>query len=124
MYRAILAGGPAYPDNLDYDQSGSSIFWAHAWARIYKKAHGHDPLRFYRPEAIVVHIMSGALQQTARRFHDPRAAVSAHYGVGKNGEVHQYVEENDTSTRPKPLTILPVNAGRRDDFQFRIGMTG
>ena len=53
--------------------------------------------RGFRPEAIVIHIMSGTLPATASRFRDSRTTVSAHYGVGKNGEVHQYVDERDTA---------------------------
>lgn len=30
-------------------------------------------------------------------FNDPRAKVSAHYGIGKDGTVHQYVKEVDTA---------------------------
>lgn len=51
----------------------------------------------YRPEAIVIHIMQGTLEGTDSWFRDPLARVSAHYGVGKNGEVHQYVKEQDTA---------------------------
>lgn len=51
----------------------------------------------FRPEAIVIHIMVGTLRGTDSFFNDPRAKVSAHYGVGKQGEVHQYVDELDTA---------------------------
>jgi len=51
----------------------------------------------HRPEAIVIHILSGTLEEAKGRFYDSRTATSAHYGVGKNGEVHQYVEERDTA---------------------------
>ena len=51
----------------------------------------------YRPEAIVVHIMAGSLKGTDLWFGNTRSGVSAHYGIGKNGEIHQYVEEEDTA---------------------------
>ncbi len=51
----------------------------------------------YRPEAIVIHIMEGSLAGTDSWFRDPRSKVSAHYGVGKNGEVHRYVAETNTA---------------------------
>jgi N-acetylmuramoyl-L-alanine amidase len=51
----------------------------------------------YRPEAIVIHIMEGTLRGTDSWFANPASKVSAHYGVGKNGEVHQYVKEEDTA---------------------------
>lgn len=51
----------------------------------------------FRPEAIVIHSANGTLKHAAERVHDPATTVSAHYGVGKNGEVHQYVDERDTA---------------------------
>ena len=51
----------------------------------------------YRPEAVVIHIMDGTLVGTDSLFANHDSQVSAHYGVGKNGEVHQYVQENDTA---------------------------
>jgi N-acetylmuramoyl-L-alanine amidase len=51
----------------------------------------------FRPEAIVIHIMAGSLRGTDVWFASPVSSVSAHYGVGKNGEVHQYVHEEDTA---------------------------
>lgn len=30
-------------------------------------------------------------------FHDPASRVSAHYGISKAGEIHQYVHEADTA---------------------------
>jgi len=51
----------------------------------------------YKPDAVVVHIMEGTLRGTDAWFNDLRSKVSAHYGVGKNGEVHQYVHEADTA---------------------------
>lgn len=49
------------------------------------------------PEAIVVHIMDGSLSGTDAWFASQASEVSAHYGIGKAGEVHQYVEEADTA---------------------------
>lgn len=54
------------------------------------------PLGF-RPEAIVVHIIVGSLTSADQHFNDPTSVVSAHYGVGKDGEIHQYVQEADTA---------------------------
>lgn len=51
--------------------------------------------RGYRPEAVVVHIMEGTLVGTDDWFNDPASKVSAHYGIGRGGEVHQYVREAD-----------------------------
>lgn len=51
----------------------------------------------YRPEAIVVHIMEGTLSGTDSWFANPASAVSAHYGIGMGGQIHQYVAESDTA---------------------------
>ncbi|MGQ0815605.1 MAG: N-acetylmuramoyl-L-alanine amidase [Gemmatimonadota bacterium] len=51
----------------------------------------------HRPEAIVIHIMEGTLAGTDSWFKSPQSKVSAHYGVGQNGEIHQYVAEGDTA---------------------------
>jgi len=50
-----------------------------------------------RPQAVVIHIMDGTLHGTDTWFLDPASRVSAHYGVGATGTVHQYVAEGDTA---------------------------
>lgn len=56
----------------------------------------------FRPDAIVIHLMDGSLSGTDAWFligpeHRGNGALasSAHYGVGKSGEVHQYVKDED-----------------------------
>ncbi|MDB4926392.1 N-acetylmuramoyl-L-alanine amidase [Mucilaginibacter sp.] len=51
----------------------------------------------HRPEAIVIHIMQGTLYGTDSWFQSLISKASAHYGVGKMGQVHQYVNEKDTA---------------------------
>ena len=51
----------------------------------------------FRPEAIVIHIMDGSLEGTDSWFATPQSQVSAHYGVGRTGRIHQYVTEQDTA---------------------------
>jgi len=51
----------------------------------------------YLPEAIVIHIMEGSLAGTDSWFGNVQSKISAHYGVGRNGEIHQYVDEKDTA---------------------------
>lgn len=51
----------------------------------------------YRPEAVVIHIMAGTLAGTDAHFANPASQVSAHYGIGKQGQIHQYVKEEDTA---------------------------
>ncbi len=51
----------------------------------------------FEPRAIVIHIIVSSLESAGLTFRDPRSCVSAHYGVGKSGRVHQFVEETDTA---------------------------
>ena len=51
----------------------------------------------FKPEAIVIHIAEGSLASVDAWFNNTAAVVSAHYCVGKNGDVHQYVKEGDTA---------------------------
>lgn len=51
----------------------------------------------YAPIAIVIHIMEGSLDGTDSWFSSTQSVVSAHYGIGINGEVHQYVDEADSA---------------------------
>lgn len=51
----------------------------------------------YKPIAIVIHIMEGTLIGTDSWFLDPASQVSAHYGIGKMGDLHQYVDEENTA---------------------------
>lgn len=53
--------------------------------------------KIFKPEAIIIHIMEGSLSGTDSWFKNPDSKVSAHYGIGKNGEVHQYVAEVNTA---------------------------
>ncbi len=48
----------------------------------------------YKPELIVVHISAGSLTSMTNWFSTPNSQASAHYGVGKDGTVLQYVEED------------------------------
>lgn len=49
------------------------------------------------PEAIVIHVITGSLKSADGWFNNPVANVSAHYGVGIDGQIHQYVAETDTA---------------------------
>lgn len=46
---------------------------------------------------ITLHIMVGHLAGTDSVFLNPNSQASAHYGIGANGSVHQYVSEDDGS---------------------------
>ncbi len=45
-----------------------------------------------QPVAIVEHIMCGPLASCDRWFGETQSQVSAHFGIGKDGAVHQYVD--------------------------------
>ncbi len=47
--------------------------------------------------AIVDHIMGGALAACDAWFQNPASQVSAHYGIGKDGSIHQYVADADAA---------------------------
>lgn len=45
----------------------------------------------------VIHLMAGSLTGTDNWFATPAAQVSAHFGVGRDGAVHQYVDTSRTA---------------------------
>jgi N-acetyl-anhydromuramyl-L-alanine amidase AmpD len=45
----------------------------------------------YTPIVIVNHISMGTLASMDAWFHNPVAEASSHFGVGRNGTIHQYV---------------------------------
>ena len=47
------------------------------------------------PIALVLHTMAGTLGGADAWFNNPRSHASAHYGVGLDGRVHQYVDLGD-----------------------------
>ena len=51
----------------------------------------------HKPIAIVYHIMEGSLAGTASWFKHPDSRVSSHFGIGKNGSIHQYVKDEDVA---------------------------
>lgn len=69
----------------------------------------------YKPEAIVIHIMAGTFSGTDNWFGSKQSSVSAHYGIGRNGNVHAYVSETNTAWHAgrvnKPSWQLIKSAG-------------
>jgi spore germination protein len=58
----------------------------------------HQPGREGRaPTGIVVHTNVGSFESTINWFADPESGVSAHYLVGLDGRVAQFVDEEDTA---------------------------
>ena len=63
-------------------------------SRIMQKHSPHQDSRGnFRPEVIIMHRMQGSLAGCDSWFANPASQVSAHYGLGQNGEIHQYVDE-------------------------------
>ena len=59
------------------------------------EAHGRNG---YKPIAVVMHIAEGTLAGCDSWFNSPgNEGSSTHYAIGKNGEIHQYVEETDAA---------------------------
>lgn len=51
----------------------------------------------YQPKAFVLHWMAGTLAGTDATFRNPLRKASAHFGIGKDGTIHQYVPLSDTA---------------------------
>lgn len=51
----------------------------------------------YRVDHITLHIMVGYLTSADNFFQSPGSTASAHYGVGGDGTIHQYVDESNGS---------------------------
>lgn len=51
----------------------------------------------YKPEVIVLHITVGTANSCISWFATTQSQVSSHYMVGEDGEVYQFVAEEDTA---------------------------
>jgi hypothetical protein len=49
------------------------------------------------PNLLIEHIMEGTLSGTDAWFRNPAAQASAHFGVGKDGTVYQWVDTSDVA---------------------------
>lgn len=49
------------------------------------------------PIAVVIHTMAGTINSCSAWFSTPRSQVSAHYGVGLDGDFIRYVDRRDTA---------------------------
>lgn len=52
----------------------------------------YSPWRPGNPVAIVIHTEAGTQEATAQWFHNPASQVSAHYAVGLDGQLLQFVD--------------------------------
>lgn len=55
------------------------------------------------PIALVNHVMLGTLGGTNQEFHNPGAQVSAHFGIGHDGAISQFVHLADTAWANGPI---------------------
>jgi len=62
---------------------------------------------------IVLHTMAGSLAGTLAHFQNPDTQVSSHYGVGRKGEIYQYVicacKRWGVDKRESPETFIKTN---------------
>lgn len=56
-----------------------------------------------RPRLIVNHVQMGRMAGTQAEFQSPQGGVSAHYALGHDGTVLQFVNENDTAWANGPI---------------------
>src|SRR5947209_872477 len=59
-------------------------------------------------QGVVIHRMNGSLGSTDDWFKQPRSGVSAHFGIGYSGEIHQYVNVLNTAWA-NGIWQLPAN---------------
>lgn len=67
--------------------------WVGCAAGNFRKGRVGNP----RIDMVVIHVIEGTLASADAWFNNPESGVSAHYGIGKSREVHQYVREEDTA---------------------------
>jgi N-acetylmuramoyl-L-alanine amidase-like protein len=68
--------------------------------------------------SVVLHIMQGILDGTDSWFRNPQAQASAHFGVGKDGRVYQWVDTADMAwaqAAGNPRNISIENEGNAGD---------
>lgn len=91
-----------------------AIAWVGASAANYET--GRGGLRF---EAVVLHIAGGAMAGIDAWFNDARARASAHFAVGRDGRIHQYVQLTDRAFAhgviEQGYTARLIDANRRAD---------
>jgi N-acetyl-anhydromuramyl-L-alanine amidase AmpD len=63
--------------------------------QIWKGSPNFWPKGMHDVCAIVIHTMVGSLASCDAQFSNPASQVSAHFGVGLDGTVHQYVDDHD-----------------------------
>ena len=74
---------------------------------------GADPHNFstnkITPKFIVIHVESGTESGTNAWFHNPKAQVSAHFGIGKDGTIYQFVDTDQTAWAEAELNGVSIS---------------
>lgn len=82
--------------------------------------------RLAKIDVIVVHCTTSTIDSAENWFKNPQSKVSAHYGVGKNGEVRQWVREEDTAWHAgsivNPTSDLVKARGKTNPNSYSIGI--
>ncbi len=75
---------------------------------------------------VVIHIMAGSLIGTDNWFSQKVSQASSHYGVGFNGEVHQYVQEGDTAWHSGVVRspLIALQGSNPNDYAIGIECEG
>lgn len=80
-------------------------------------------------DCIVIHCIdgrTGSLESAAHWFADPVAEASAHYGVGRDGRLVQWVDESDTAfhagKKVRPTAALVLERADVNPNLFSIGV--
>ena len=82
------------------------IKWVGAHPKNYQQGRNGKHIALF-----VVHAIEGSLQSAANRFNNPVSSVSAHYGIGKRGEVEQYVNTSDIAFHAGNWAINETSIG-------------
>lgn len=78
----------------------------------------HSPGGMVAWDGVVLHIMEGILDGTDSWFRNPQAQASAHFGIGKDGRVYQWVDTADKAwaqAEGNPRNISIENEGHAGD---------
>lgn len=70
------------------EEATAEVKWIGAAEGNYRERRGNLPV-----DLIVIHVIEGTLKSCDNWFNNPKAGVSAHYGIGLERELHQYVRE-------------------------------
>lgn len=81
------------------------ITWKGAHANNYQKSRNGSLI-----SKVVIHWIVGTLESADATFQSPTRIASAHYGIG-DGDVHQYVKEEDTAYHAGSLSVNRQSIG-------------